>query len=139
MTPATVKTRIGTLKFFDGIPTKETSILVYDNLAFLRGVEAFLNGIPAASIEGMRLGAVSLGATNSNQVVYFPKLMDSTPVFLTGNTSTVYALGILDLKKDGPTVVEVPAGAGPGTVNDAYFRFVVDMGGPGPDKGKGGK
>jgi hypothetical protein len=65
--------------------------------------------------------------------------MDSTPLFLTGNTSTVYALGILDLKKDGPTVVEVPAGAGPGTVNDAYFRFVVDMGGPGPDKGKGGK
>jgi hypothetical protein len=79
MTPDTVETRIGTLKFFDGIPTKETSALVYNNLDFLRGVEAFLNGIPAASIEGMRLGAVSLGATNSNQVVYFPELMDSTP------------------------------------------------------------
>ena len=38
MTPDTVKTRIGTLKFFDGIPTKETSALVYDNLDFLRGV-----------------------------------------------------------------------------------------------------
>jgi len=25
------------------------------------------------------------------------------------------------------------------TVNDAYFRFVVDMGAPGPDRGKGGK
>ena len=24
-------------------------------------------------------------------------------------------------------------------MNDAFFRFVVDMGGPGPDKGKGGK
>jgi len=138
-TPDTVETRIGTLKFFDGIPTKKTAELVYDNLDFLRGVETFLNGIPAASIEGMRLGAVSLGATNSNQVVYFPKLMDSTPLFLTGNTSTVYALPFLDLKKDGPTVVEIPAGAGPGTVNDAYFRFVIDMGAPGPDKGKGGK
>ncbi len=139
MTPDTVETRIGTLKFFDGIPTKETSALVYDNLDFLRGVEAFLNGVPAASIEGMRLGAVSLGARNSNQVVYFPELMDSTPLFLTGNTSTVYAINILDLKKDGPTVVEIPAGAGPGTVNDAYFRFVIDMGAPGPDKGRGGK
>ena len=138
-TPDSVETRIGTLKFFDGIPSKETSALVYDNLDFLRGVETFLNGIPAASIEGMRLGAVALGATNSNQVVYFPKLMDSIPLFLTGNTSTVYAINMLDLKKDGPTVVEVPAGAGPGTVNDAYFRFVVDMGAPGPDKGKGGK
>ncbi len=138
-TPDSVETRIGTLEFFDGIPSKETSALVYDNLDFLRGVEAFLNGIPAASIEAMRLGTVSLGATDSNQVVYFPKLMDSIPLFLTGNTSTVYAAPILDLKKDGPTVVEIPAGAGPGTVNDAYFRFVVDMGAPGPDKGKGGK
>jgi len=139
MTPDTVETRIGMLKFFDGIPTKETSALVYDNLDFLRGVEAFLNGIPAASMEEMRLGAMSLGATNSNQVVYFPKLMDSTPLFLTGNTSTVYAISMLDLKKDGPTVVEIPAGAGPGTLNDSFFRFVIDMGAPGPDKGKGGK
>ena len=46
---------------------------------------------------------------------------------------------MLDLETDGPTVVEVPPGSGPGTVNDAFFRFVVDMGGPGPDKGKGGK
>ncbi len=139
MTPDTVRTRIGTLRFFDGIPTKETSALIYDNLDFLRGVETFLNGIPAASIEAMRRGSISLGAKTSNQVVYFDRLLDSTPLFLTGNTSTVYALAFLDLQKDGPTVVEIPAGAGPGTANDAYFRFVVDMGGPGPDRGQGGK
>ena len=52
MTPDKVKTRIGTLRFFDGIPTKETAELVYDNLDFLRGVETFLNGIPATSLEG---------------------------------------------------------------------------------------
>lgn len=138
-TPDRVETRIGTLEFFDGIPTKETSALVYDYLDFSRAMEAFLNGIPAASIEGLRLGAASLGARNSNQVLYFDELMDSKALFLTGNTSTVYALPFLDLKRDGPTVVEIPAGAGPGTVNDAYFRFVIDMGAPGPDRGKGGK
>jgi len=138
-TPDSVETRIGTLKFFDGMPTKETSALVYDNLDFLRGVETFLNGIPIASIEALRRGSASLGAANSNQVVYFDKLLDSTSLFLTGNTSTVYAIAVLDLKKDGPTVIEIPAGAGPGTVNDAFFRFVVDTGAPGPDKGKGGK
>ena len=36
-------------------------------------------------------------------------------------------------------MVEIPKGCGPGTVNDAYFRFVIDMGAPGPDKGQGGK
>jgi hypothetical protein len=33
-TPDRVETRIGTLEFFDGIPTKETSQLVYDHLDF---------------------------------------------------------------------------------------------------------
>ncbi len=139
MTPDSVETRIGTLEFFDGIPTKETVSLLYDNLDFMRGVETFLNGIPATSVEGIRIGAVSLGAVNSNQAIIFDRLMDSSPLFLTGNTDTVYCFAFLDLKKDGPTVVEIPAGAGPGTVNDAFFRFVIDMGAPGPDKGKGGK
>jgi hypothetical protein len=52
---------------------------------------------------------------------------------------TVYCAAFLDLQADGPTVVEIPPGCGPGTVNDAFFRFVVDMGIPGPDEGKGGK
>lgn len=60
-------------------------------------------------------------------------------MFLTGNTDTVYASIVLDLDRDGPTVVEVPPGCGPGTVNDAWFRFVVDMGAAGPDRGAGGK
>ena len=76
---------------------------------------------------------------SSAQVILFEQLMDAKSLFLTGNTDTVYVAGILNLGRDGPTVIEVPAGAGPGTVNDAYFRFVTDMGGPGPDKGAGGK
>ncbi|MCP4404459.1 MAG: DUF1254 domain-containing protein [bacterium] len=139
LTPDTVKTRIGTLTFFDGSPSRETVERVYDNLDFMRGVETFLNGMPASSIEGLRLGQTELGATDSNHVVIFDDLMDSDPIFLTGNTDTVYALAFFDLHKDGPIVVEVPKGSGPGTVNDAFFRFVIDMGAPGPDKGKGGK
>jgi hypothetical protein len=139
LTPDVVETRLGTLNFFDGLPSEETTKKVYDNLDFMRGVETFLNGIPATSIEGIRLGLEEAGANTSNQVVIFDELMDSNPLFLTGNTSTVYATTFLDLKNDGPTVVEIPAGCGPGTVNDAYFRFVVDMGAPGPDRGKGGK
>lgn len=53
-TPDTVDTRIGQLKFFDGIPTPETAQKVYDNLDFMRGVEVFLNGIPGASLVALR-------------------------------------------------------------------------------------
>jgi len=139
MTPDTVETRIGTLEFFDGMPTKETTRKVYDNLDFLRGVEVFLNFLPATSLEAIRRGQIEMGATTANQVLIFNELMDSAPLFLTGNADTVYASVILDLERDGPTVVEIPPGCGPGTVNDAFFRFVIDMGTPGPDRGKGGK
>ena len=139
MTPDIVETRIGSLEFFDGMPSDETVQKVYDNLDFARGMEVFLNFIPATSIEGIRLGMEELGATQSNQVVIFDGLMESNSLFLTGNTDTVYASVILDLENDGPTVVEIPPGSGPGTVNDAFFRFVIDMGAPGPDRGKGGK
>lgn len=139
MTPDTVETRIGTLEFFDGMPTKETTRKVYDNLDFLRGVEVFLNFLPATSLEAIRRGQIEMGATTANQVLIFNELMDSAPLFLTGNADTVYASVILDLERDGPTVVEIPPGCGPGTVNDAFFRFVIDMGAPGPDRGKGGK
>ncbi|MCP4401830.1 MAG: DUF1254 domain-containing protein [bacterium] len=139
MTPDKVETRIGALEFFDGMPTPDTVKTVYDNLDFLRGVEVFLNFIPATSVEGIRLGMVEMGAMESNQCLLLDKLMDSDPLFLTGNTDTVYASVVLDLEKDGPTVVEIPPKCGPGTVNDAFFRFVTDMGIPGPDKGEGGK
>jgi len=138
MTPNKVKTRIGDLNFYDGIPSQETVDLVFDNLDFMRGVNVFLNFIPANSIEGLRRGFSSAGAVASNEVIVFDNLLDSAPLFLTGNTDTVYASAFMDLEKDGVTVVEIPAGAGPGTVNDAFFRFVVDMGAPGPDAKKGG-
>jgi hypothetical protein len=137
-TPDKVKTRIGTLEFFDGFPSPETTQKVYDNLDFLRGMEVFLNGIPMTSLEGLRAGHETMGVTNSNQMLLADQLLDSDPLFLTGNTDTVYCSGFLDLERDGPTVVEIPAGCGPGTVNDAFFRFVIDMGAPGPDRGQGG-
>ena len=139
MTPDKVETRMGTLEFFDGIPTKETAALLYDNLDYLRGVETFLNGMPAASLEALRRGQASVGAKNFNQVVIFDELMDSNPLFLTGNTDTVYYSSFFDVSKKGPMVIEIPPGTGPGTVNDAFFRFVIDTGPPGPDKAKGGK
>ena len=132
MTPDRVSTRLGTLEFFDGMPTDATAAMVLEHLTFLRAVEVFLSTIPAASLEAMRAGLDEFGATAANKVVIFDDLADSNSLFLTGNTDTVYALAVLDLDRDGPTVVEIPPGCGPGTVDDAWFRFVIDMGAPGP-------
>lgn len=137
-TPDRVDTPIGELQFTDGVPTHETARTLFDHLDFLRGVEVFLGCIPAASLEAIRRGMVELGRDACHKGAITDLLLDSNPLLLTGNTDTVYAIVLLDIERDGPTVIEVPPGSGPGTVDDAWFRFVVDLGAPGPDRGAGG-
>src|SRR5690606_22877524 len=69
MTPDTVETRLGTLRFFDGMPDAATVETLYDNLDLMRGVETFLNGIPATSVEGLRLGHLDMGVDTSHKAL----------------------------------------------------------------------
>lgn len=139
LTPSEIQTKIGTLKFFDGIPTKETSAILFDNLDLTRSLQTILNGMPAANFEAARLGHMKMGQKNANQMIIFDELMDSNSLFLTGNAGTVYLSAFFNLKKDGPMVVEIPAGTGPGIMIDSFSRNIIDMGPPGPHHGKGGK
>ena len=136
-TPNEVQTRIGTLKFFDGLPDRETVRKVYDQLDFSRGIEAFLTGIPAASVHAMCTGLESVGVKKNQGIGITEDLMDARSLFLTPNSTTVYSFFCIDVK-DGPVVVDIPSGV-LGPVDDAYFRFVTDVGLTGPDQGKGGK
>ncbi|PAP97066.1 hypothetical protein CIT31_02640 [Mesorhizobium wenxiniae] len=137
LTPDTVQTRIGTLKFFDGLPDEETVKKVYDNLDFVRGVEAFLSGMPAASVYAACKGFAAAGIKPNEGIGITEDLFDARSLLLTGNSTTVYVFSCLDLK-DGPVVLEVPPNV-LGPLDDAYFRFVTDIGQTGPDQGKGGK
>ncbi len=135
--PDRVKTPIGTLKFFDGVPADATIDTVYDNLDRMRGVQVYLDNQGAASLYAMRMGNGGIGGT-SNKVTITEQLLKPELLYLTGNTSTLYALTYLDLKVDGALVVELPPGM-LGFLDDAWFRYIENMGLPGPDKGKGGK
>jgi len=138
LTPDLVKTSIGNFKFFDGFPDQETVSKSFENLLFIRSYETFLSLMPAASIEMLRHGHAEMGVDDHTKVALLSPL-NSNPLFLTGNTDTVYGSTFFNLQETGPLVIEIPAGLGPGTINDAYFRFVADTGAPGPDRGKGGK
>jgi hypothetical protein len=135
-TPDTVQTRIGTLKFFDGFPNKATVDKVYDNLDFQHGVQAYLTALPAVSIEGARGGVTGFGPANQT-VLISEQLLDSRSLFLTANTTTPYTVLYLNTK-DGPLVLEIPP-AVLGPLDDAWFRWITDVGITGPDKGAGGK
>jgi hypothetical protein len=136
--PDKVETSIGTLEFFDGVPNGDTIDKVYDYLDQLRGVEVFLDNVGAVSMYKVRTGLAGAGAKGANRIALFEQLLDSATLVVTANTSTLYAYTYTDLANDGPTVIEVPPGM-LGFLDDAWQRFVGNMGVTGPDKGKGGK
>ena len=133
-----VETAIGTLKFFDGVPSDDTVAKVYDNLDRSRGVDAYLSNMGGVSIQSVLDGLGRAGADAPNKIALFAGLMNSKTLVVTPNTSTMYAYAGTDLGNDGPTVIEIPPGM-LGFLDDAWQRYVGDMGVTGPDKGKGGK
>ena len=127
---------LGDLEFFDGMPSKDTVKKAYDFLDLSRGSQAFLDGIPAASIYGMLEGFKD-GGVQPGDLGIMEDLIDARSLFLTPNSTTIYCMMEVNVK-DGPMVAEIPPGV-LGPVDDAYFRFITDIGATGPDKGKGGK
>ena len=135
-TPDRVDSRIGTLEFRDGAPSKATLDKVYENLDYTRAFEAFVNTMQGVNAAAIRKGLQDIGVKD-NEIILFSKLMDSNSLFLTANADTVYFVGTLDLT-NGPMVLETPPNA-LGTLDDMWWRWVIDFGAPGPDRGAGGK
>ena len=135
-TPDKVETRIGTLDFKDGAPSKETLDKVYDNLDFTHAFEAFVNTFQGVNAAAIRKGMLDIGVKD-NEIGIFSELMDAKSLFLTANADTVYFFGFIDVSK-GPMVFETPPKA-LGTLDDMWWRWVIDFGLPGPDRGMGGK
>lgn len=135
-TPESVDTRIGTLDFAGGTPSDDASRAVYDNLDFTYAFRAFTDTFKGVSIEAIYQGLKGAGI-GDNEFVLFSELMDSSSIFLTANADTAYYIGFIDLS-DGPMVLETPPDA-LGTIDDMWFRWIIDFGRPGPDRGEGGK
>jgi hypothetical protein len=93
--------------------------------------------MPATSVYAICEGLEHVGAKRNQGIGITESLLDARSLFLTPNTTTVYVLMCVDLKS-GPMVVEIPP-AVLGPVDDADFRWVVDVGLTGPDRGKGGQ
>jgi hypothetical protein len=137
--PEKMKTRFGNLAFPGGYPTEDTSRKVFDELDLQRATQLYLDMYPALSAHGLMKGWVrDLDMRDSSHISVTADRLDSSALVLTGNTESLYAFVVFDLKKDGPTVFEVPPGV-MGPLDDHNFLFVADIGPTGMDKGQGGK
>jgi hypothetical protein len=132
-TPSSVDSRIGTLEFTDGAPSADTASAVYDHLDFIYAFRAFTDTFKGVSVQAILEGFEAAGIKD-NEILIFSELMDAESLFLTANADTVYYLGFVDLSH-GPMFIETPPDA-LGTIDDMWFRWVIDFGRPGPDRGK---
>ena len=135
-TPDTMDSSIGPLTLKDGFPSAETTAKIWDNLDRSRALQAYLLAIPIVNQAGMRDSLLKFGPANSTDVIW-ENLVDPRTVELTANDNTIYSFIWIDTK-DGPIVVEIPPKV-LGTINDFWYKWVVDVGITGPDKGEGGK
>ncbi|WP_157008717.1 DUF1254 domain-containing protein [Agromyces laixinhei] len=137
-TPDRLSTPFGDFEFFDGVPEPNSVQTIFDGLDLVRGITAFLNTIPGASLVAMRHGLRIAGVDSPDKIAFTDPKCNSGALWLTPNTETTYGVAFLDLRAWGPTVIEAPPQA-LGVVDDFWFRYVADMGIAGPDKGAGGK
>lgn len=133
--PDQIRTRLGTLRLFDGFPDDATTQVLFDNLDFQRAVEAYLLALPALDMAVLRRAILAHGPANSTMCIW-EDLVRPRTVILTPNNNTSYSLMWIDLH-DGPLVLETPPRV-LGYLNDSWERWVVDVGMTGADKGEGG-
>jgi hypothetical protein len=133
-----VDTRIGELEFSNQYPSKESKQNLLDSMDFHGATQAYLWGIPIASFANLQYYSDNVWKFRQGELVKYANLEQKLGI-LTGNASTPYILATVNLSETGPFVIDLPAGAIAGMVDDFWQRPVTDLGLPGPDKGKGAK
>ena len=133
-----------------GFLSKEAGAALMDELTFQRATQAYLWALPALNMYGMKEGSEKVFGKGYNILPVFKDRLNAKTLITTPNSDVIYALGYLDLKEDGPMVIEVPPGL-QGILDDFWQRPICsegeingkvwcgDVGLPGPDQGKGGK
>lgn len=124
-------------EFIGGYPSAATIQKAYDEADLNRAIQAYRFFYPTVSFKATWEGNLNAGMI-PNKVF---GILDGTPqqLVFTPNSDTKYSGLIFDLKESGPLVIEAPPGPLMSAMNDLNQLWVMDIGLPGPDRGKGGK
>ena len=134
-------TSLDELEYAGGYPTAETIQKLYDQLDLQRAAQAYLDFMPAASMQAfLDAHPRDFGVSETGGMAVYVESGEGKveAIHLTCNTESIYASLSLDLKQTGPAVLDVPPMV-LGIIDDGFMRFVADLGNAGPDQGQGGK
>lgn len=104
---------------------------------FQRAVQLYLWALPAMNMYGMKEASETAFGKGYNVLPIWKHRLSAKTLITTPNSDVIYAMGYLDLKEDGPLVIEVPPKL-QGLLDDFWQRPLTDVGLAGPDKGQGG-
>lgn len=136
--------------FSEGYLTPDAQQHLAQEVLFQNAVQTYLWALPALNMYGMKEGSEKVFGKGYNVLPIFKERLNAKTVVTTPNSDVIYAMGYVDLKEDGPLVIEVPPGL-QGILDDFWQRGICsegkiegrvwcgDIGLPGPDHGKGGK
>jgi hypothetical protein len=144
--------------FEENWPTDEAAEVLLEELAFQRAVQVYLWALPAMNVVAMRDGSEHHFGAGYNVMPVWRERLDAKTLVTTPNSDVVYAMAFLDLKADGPMVVELAPGL-QGILDDFWQRplfgpltdgplgvdapdgprWCGDVGLVGPDEGQGGR
>ena len=133
------------LPFEENRPTPETARTLREELLFQRATQAWLWSLPLLNTLGMKRGSEQAFGSGYHVLPVWKRRLDAKTLVTTPNSDVIYAMGYVDLGRDGPLVFEAPPGL-QGILLDVWQRpipvdggeFFGDVGLPGPDAGKGG-
>jgi len=140
---------LASLPFQQNQPTAETTQRLMDELLFERGVQSYLWALPAINMWAMKEGSEAKFGAGYDVLPVWKQRLSAKTLVTTPNSDVIYAMGYVNLGKDGPLVIDVPPGQ-QGILDDFWQRpissptidgheFAGDVGFAGPDQGKGGK
>ena len=135
--PANYWDELRGLPFPENYPTEEAAQRLYDEMLFQRACQVVIWAMPAMSVYAMKKGSEAAFGAGGNVLVVWKDRLTAKTLVSTPNSDVIYAMGYIDLKQDGPTVVEVPPKQ-QGILDDFWQRPITDVGYVGPDKGEGG-
>jgi hypothetical protein len=101
---------LANLPFEDGFLSEEGIAALKDELVFQCAVQSYIWALPALNMYGMKEGSEKVFGKGYNVLPIFKERLNAKTLITTPNSDVIYALGYLDLKEDGPMVIEVPSG-----------------------------
>jgi hypothetical protein len=136
--PTMFGTRVGSITLDHGLAASEEDVQrVFDASDFQRACQAYLWALPIVGLAQWQHAARTCLQMRDVDLVIYESAADQGGI-LTADVSVPYLVGLPDLARTGPLVVEYPAGNSAGTMYDFWQRPLQRMGEGGHDSGAGG-